>query len=361
MTTTTINSLAEIKDLRHDWNRLALAHQNPLLEFDWFECAAKCLHADDEPQVLVVSNRSGTPTAIAPLVLTNNGGSNWIQLIGSRQLYEPSGLIFDDTASLKTLLADIADLRFPVLLSRMDQQFMRRGPLAPPLVASGAWLTRPAAGSPVLDLDSDWDNFLQSMSSKRRYDYRRAKKRALQMGTVNFEVICPNRNDVDHVLTTALDVEDRSWKGSKGSSVTRNSNMYCFISKLCRRMADRGSLRVFFEYVGERPAAMALCIEDHGALWFIKIGYDEEFKSCSPGMLLLMEIVRHCCENDISRIEHLGTMDQWLTPWTSFVRPYSTLIHYPANIGGASSFVSSVSRVLVGKFWARTGKQRTVL
>ncbi len=60
---------------------------------------------------------------------------------------------------------------------------------------------------------------------------------------------------------------------------------------------------------------MQIMVEEHGALWLLKIGFDEAFARVSPGNLLLMEVIRHAAANGLERVEFLGKDAPWTAAW----------------------------------------------
>ena len=223
---------------------------------------------------------------------------------------------------------------------------------------SGIWVHRESAGTPVLELNSGWEGFYQSISSRRRYDHRRALNSATALGDVRFDVHCPTTEDASQLLDLAFEIEDRGWKGRKRSSLKQKDQLGRFFSAYALHAASQGALRLFFQNIDDKPVAMAMCIQRYDALWFLKIGYDEEYRRCSPGIIQLMNIVKYCCDNKLLRIEHLGTFEPWLSPWTTYIRPHSTHVHYPLNARGAVLLKNDLARLVSNKMSARTRSSR---
>ena len=333
-----------LQELRGDWQALAEIGQSPLLEHAWFSACADCLHADDALHVMVQYGSAGTVTAIAPLVKIKRGNTSWLEFLGSEQLYEPSGMLYRDPAALPALYRSIARARWPVLLRRLPAA--ETNALAPQRrLQSGLWLRATTAATAVLDLQDGWDAFYATLSSQRRYDHRRAGKRAAAIGKVSFQSYNPEPAAVPDLLERAFAIEDRSWKGQQGSSVLRRPQLASFFRSYGLAAAADGSLRIFFLVVDEVAVSMALCVEKYGALWFLKIGYDDTYAKCSPGMLQLMYIIEHCCNNGVTRIEHLGSFEPWLAAWTSRSQAHETYVHYPQNMTGAGLLLADAVRV----------------
>ena len=346
MTISIIEKVESMQDLRDDWSALARRRRSPLLEFEWHHSCATTLHYKDKLHIVVQRDDGGTVTAIAPLVILDKERGTWLEFLGASHLFEPAGMLFRDTHALRLLYKHVARSAYPVLLRRLPSgnSEIAYAPLC--RLQSGLWLRAESAGTPVLELKNTWQEFFESLPSKRRYDHRRALKNALALGEMCFDAHRPTAEQLPRLLDVAFDIEDKSWKGRNGSSLRRNEKLGNFFRIYATHTASLGALRIFFQHIADTPVAMAICIEEHNALWFLKIGYDEEYRQCSPGKILLMNIVEHCYERKLSRIEHLGTFEPWLSPWTSHIIPHSTYIHYPGNSAGARMLCSDLFRVI---------------
>ena len=333
-----IRDYAAFDELKDDWDLLAMPRRNPLLEFNWFRACAHELHSEQDLNVIALTDSSGNICGIAPLVKTRRHSSPWLEILGASTLFEPVGLLYRDLDALSSLYRLIARQQFPVLLNRLwatqdENSVVRQHPSL-----SGIWIKRNCRGSGILDIKSDWDGFFASLSPQRRYDHRRAVKRTKAFGVESYSVITPTLETLDQALDTAFIIEDNSWKGKQGSSIRSRPRLQSFLRRYARSSVKSGQLRVFFLYLGNRPAAMAIGINSGGALWFIKIGFDEKFRQCSPGMLLMMYAMKYSFDQGLSKIEFLGSYETWLSMWTRNIRAYSTLLHYPFSVLGIRIF-----------------------
>lgn len=352
MTVSVVRSKPDMEDLEEAWTRLANARRNPLYSYDWHSSCYETLHGNDELHVVVSRSAAGEITGIAPLVATQRGRVKWLEFIGASSLFEPCDILAADAASRQSILSKLAQSPMPVLLRRVESPSDAESSGLDKRLQSGIWLERSCAGAPELDLGVEWSTFLDNLSGKRRSDFRRATRRANTRGELKFIAEDPNADGVAHLLNLAKDIEDKSWKGRHGSSLAKNKELAAFLEKYCTQAATSGILRVFFLHVGDTPVATAVCLETFDALWFLKIGYDENYSKCSPGILLLMHIIEYACNSNIGRIEHLGSPAAWLTPWTSSIRSHSTYIHYPLNITGAALLARDSARSIGARMFS---------
>ena len=136
--------------------------------------------------------------------------------------------------------------------------------------------------SPRVDLPSDWESYLQSLSKKDRHELRRKMRRLLSSGDVRYGVAnAPDTRD--------RDVDDfirlhRLSAPEKASFMT--SEMARFFHALVNEFAPVGMLRLYFlEIDGVRSAAVVLF--DYGGDFLLyNSGYDPTSAHLSTGLLL---------------------------------------------------------------------------
>ena len=173
------------------------------------------------------------------------------------------------------------------------------------------------------------------LNAGRRSDLRRNRRRAEKLGPVRCEVLSPTPEELTPLLQAALEVEARSWKGRQGTALLRDPSRLSFFQRYARAAAEHGELRLCFLWIGERPAAMEFAVETSGSFWLFKIGYDEAFASCSPGVLLLVEVIRHAALRGLRTFEFLGGRSPGHRCGPSTSAPTCAIRVYPAGAGGA--------------------------
>ena len=104
-------------------------------------------------------------------------------------------------------------------------------------------------------------------------------------------------------------------------------------------------LRIGLLRIGDTPVAMQLGVEWGGRFWLLKIGYDEAFSRCSPGSLLMVEMVRRAAGRGLTSYELLGVSEQWTRMWTRRERPCVSLRAYPATCTGAAALATDLATV----------------
>jgi CelD/BcsL family acetyltransferase involved in cellulose biosynthesis len=317
------------------WIRLAAkAASTPMEDAIWSIACADTLDSEHPLEVVVVGGVD-RPRAVAPLC--RHGAE--LQLLGATDLHEPSDLLAEDAEALHTLTSAIADLRAPVLLHRLPAASPSIGALRWAFRPFGRVLTRNSSGHAAIRLDEEWTKPEGRLSSRRASDLRRARRRAAARGGLDVELLAPGPGEVEELLGAAFEIEARSWKGSAGTALAMDRRRGDFFRSFCGMAAERRRLRIAFLHIGGQRVAMELGLEWDSRLWLLKIGHDEGASRCSPGMLLLLEVVRAAAADGMEAVQLLGGIEPWTSMWTSDVERCVTVAAYPL---GVSSLIAAM-------------------
>lgn len=276
------------------------------------------VHGADHRVRVLTAEQDDSLCAVLPLV-QHRPGSAW-EMLGVRQLHEPTDVLGSDPDAVRRLAEELAGQRVPLRLRRLPVD----SPLLPEL--RRAWGRRavisstPANGTPTLALDPSWTSPEQHFNSGRRGDFRTARRRADRLGEVITEVLMPAPAEVDALLDELITVESAGWKRAAGTALAVQAGQQAFFRALCRYTSEEGTLRLAFLRIDGRAVAVQLAVEQAGRYSLLKIGYDEEFRRISPGNLLMLETVRWCAERGIAHYDFLGEEEPWTAMWSSSVR-----------------------------------------
>jgi CelD/BcsL family acetyltransferase involved in cellulose biosynthesis len=348
----TAEVLTRIEDLRciaADWDELAKQSGSPLLGGDWFLTCAEILCAESDLRVVVVQ-RDGTICAVAPLVVARRDGVEWLEVLGVSTLYEPSGLLYDNAESLHYLLSKIVSLRMPIALDRMPAESILEAKFREVARYRGVVFSRKTAPAAYVCTKGTWEEYFQSLSSQRRYDYQRKRKRTERFGRVGIRIERPDvRAGVPLMLEEVFRVEGAGWKGRSGSGLLANERVRKFMARYSEMACDRGTLLLCFLDVEGQPIATILGIEYAKRFWVLKIGYDEEWARCSPGIQLTMETIRYAFEQGLEAYEFLGSEEPWQSMWPRWRHELMSLVLYPMSVQGLSALGHGLRRFLTAR------------
>lgn len=332
MTIRIAHSLDALAPWKDQWDALAAAQGLPMLYYAWFLAAERHLAEPGSVRVVYVLNAEASLCAACALELRHdNRGRRSYQILGMPRLYEPSALLYRDPAAHNALIKALAGLDHPVVLARVwpDASGTDAADRRWRLSRHALVLGKHSAPSQYLELAGDYAQYHERLPSQRRYDLRRAYRRAESAGPLRCEILTPAPGDIQATLTTAFAVEALSWKGRQGCAVLANAGLREFFFTMLHALATEHRVLVALLYSDATPIAAQICLLDQQRLWLLKIGYDEAYARLSPGLILMNEVIKHSYREGFSGIEFLGSAEGWVEAWRPILRQYRLLALYP--------------------------------
>jgi CelD/BcsL family acetyltransferase involved in cellulose biosynthesis len=345
-----IGVLSDLSELAESWDQVAVGSGSPMHHYAWVSACAETLSTPSDLQVVVVGTTQ-QPAALAPLVRRRNGLPR-LELLGVPTMHEPMDLIYKEPAAAAKLAQALAQLGLPLRLERVNATSATVAALKETWRGSGVVICRPAHGCPWIALNRRWSEPEPPLAARPRSDLRRAHRHAEKIGRVRHEILAPTPRELDPLLDDAFRVEAASWKAQRGTALASDPLGGAFYRSYAAAACRAGILRVCFLRVGDRIAAMQLALECEERFWLLKIGYDEAFARCSPGMLLLRETVRHAAQRGLRSYEFLGVPEPWIRRWTPHVRPCLSIWAYPTQPWGMAALAADVMQA----GWRRVGR-----
>ncbi len=336
----------QLKRLRFDWDQLAYRFKSPLLCFDWFYCCAKTINKNDELRIIIV-RQDNEIRAVAPFYVQKQKGYDRLELIGTSSLYEPCQIIYNDKNALRYLLEIAIRQKLPISLLRIPENDDINALCQSIKVRKSLIIKKKTSPSSYIDIKGDWDLFVRQLSSNRRYDLKRKRKKAEKLGDLAIECITPAAENFDFLFNLSIEIEDSSWKGVEGSSLLKNPQLKDFFQNYCKLAAQNKILRFFFLKINEKPVSMLIAIESQQTLWILKMGYHNEVSHCSPGIQLTHASIQHCFESKLKRYEFLGSAETWQSSWPTNRHRYLTILIFPYSLRSMISLASLVSTQLL--------------
>ncbi len=199
----------------------------------------------------------------------------------------------------------------------------------------------------VVNLQRPWEQIQADWSGNHRRHMRKAERRAEASGGIQLRVyneLTPDQ--VEPLLRTGFEIEDRSWKGSESaSSVLRQPGLWEFYLDQARQLATYGHLAlVFLEYEG-KPVAFEYGWNSKGVYFSPKVGYDEAFSSISPGQLLRLKLLEQLVtQRDHVLWDFFGPLSDATSKWITGQYSISRLVVGTSPVAGRL-FMSSYKTI----------------
>jgi CelD/BcsL family acetyltransferase involved in cellulose biosynthesis len=310
----------DLRALAPHWDRLASRFSTPLLTHDWFVSAAESFHSRDRIAVFV--RKSGDDVvAIAPMLERRRFGLRSLEIIGCDQLGEPSGLLYERPSDLRCILEEIASQGLPVSIDRVSDPVLVAELSAIEGGTAGELLSS-VATSPWIRIGGPWKAYYETITSKWRSAQRRAAKKAESEGAVAFDFFSPGAGEFRELMERFVEVEGRSWKSRLGTALKTNDRLRTFFERYGGASAAKGIARFAFMRIGEKPVAAQFAVEYGRRHWLLKIGYDEQYSHCSPGILLMYAALERAFDAGLEAFEFLGSNEGWIQIWDHKLHRY---------------------------------------
>jgi CelD/BcsL family acetyltransferase involved in cellulose biosynthesis len=179
--------------------------------------------------------------------------------------------------------------------------------------------TQIAYDSPIVDLADDPAEFRRRLARGPRRELERLRRKLEREQAPSFELLAEPPDPLA-VLERGLELEQRGWKGRRGTAILSSAPTAAFYREVAAGMAAAGMLRLSTLWAGGRLLAFDYGIVSDGALWLPKGAYDEEFRRYAPGLLLLAAEIERAHELGLERVELLGSADPYKLKFASRAR-----------------------------------------
>lgn len=149
-----------------------------------------------------------------------------------------------------------------------------------------------------LDATRNADDLLRdALGPKKLKELRRQRNRLAEHGEVIF-TIATTPSEIKRDLGIFLTLEASGWKARRGTALAQNEGDATFVRRAVFDAAARGNCEIVTLHAGETPVASAIVLRHLDRAFYFKLGVDERFAKCSPGVQLTLDLTRHMCADD---------------------------------------------------------------
>lgn len=163
------------------------------------------------------------------------------------------------------------------------------------------------------------DEVMARTGSHFRANLRRRTRRLAETGPLRLRKI--DAADPEE-LGRFYDLEKRGWKGAKGTAIACDRRTLQFYGEIAAWGAKEGILSLRALMAGDSVIAMHFGLTAGGRYLLPKPAYDPAHASCSPGQILLHEVLRDSIDRGLRELDFLGPWMDWKADWTKEVRPH---------------------------------------
>ena len=178
--------------------------------------------------------------------------------------------------------------------------------------------------SPYIPLSGSWEEFQAKLPSKFKANCRRRRRKLEEKGRVTVERV-EGGLELESRLEEGFALEASGWKGQRGTAMAQDARTRGFYSELARTAAYTGRLALYYLRLDGRAVAFHYALEYGGRYFLLKPGYDESPGYCSPGQLLMEDVLRDCLARGLREFDFLGPDMTWKRDWTDQTRRHTWL------------------------------------
>jgi hypothetical protein len=128
----------------------------------------------------------------------------------------------------------------------------------------------------------------ENFDHKRRKELKRLRNRFAEQGALVSQSLSPGE-DFEPYLQDFLALEQRGWKGERGTSVSGNTGLVDALRIGLRASHEKVALRFWRITFNGAPVAALFAVVDKGHAMLGKIAYDETWSKYSPGVLIILD------------------------------------------------------------------------
>lgn len=350
-----LRTLADLEPYAEDWDDLVFgAGRLPMLSHAWLSAHLEFRQPTDRPWLCLVAVADGRLVGVLPLE------ERRVTVLGKEvvSLHQPGdghtrsidavfavGWERRAATAFREALDEAAPGWYGVELLGVEERSRMLGEaeslqgVQTVVNTSGLATVRATQGT--------WDDFfMKECSGHFRKHFRQYGRKLAKLGTVQSEFYTGAEATPEYLDRFAV-LEAAGWKGREGSAIGADPLLREFYRAVCSRLHARRVLEWHFLRVDERYVAGHFAIRSGRTLVLWKIGYDEAYAECSPGFLLIGEmLVKAFADSETDEVNFV-TDRTWLSSWRPTKARYYDVWIYPRRV-----------RSVVAGVWPKRARQR---
>jgi CelD/BcsL family acetyltransferase involved in cellulose biosynthesis len=132
-----------------------------------------------------------------------------------------------------------------------------------------------------MDLPSNWDNYLESLSTKQRHEVRRKLRRLEEAGKIEYRQV----RDTASVPATMDAFFKMFVESRRDKAAFLTGQREAFFRLLSTNMAEAGLLHLGVLELDTKPVAQIICFDYNNCVFLYNSGYNPDYVSLSAGLL----------------------------------------------------------------------------
>jgi CelD/BcsL family acetyltransferase involved in cellulose biosynthesis len=333
----TARTLAELETHRHAWNALAAAspQQLPMASYPWIASYLDNMLPQGSRWASFMAYRGDTLAGTVTVVTSTatRAGMSALALRTPRDDHTQIGDILlhsaQDLAALEALIAQVRT-EFPNAAFLEVNRFPENSPLLEALRNTALKLSRAVridSYGAYLPVPADFTAYRNGLSKNFKSNLNKATNKVAKLADVRYR-FDDGANSAEQDFADFVAAEASGWKGEQGSAISKSPMLTAFYRQLAQRLREAGWLEWQFMYGDGCTLAGNLSIRMPRSVVVWKLGYNDAYSRCSPGSMLMEELIkRESAAGKLADI-NLTTDLSWYDNWEMPRRTYYTARFY---------------------------------
>ena len=169
-----------------------------------------------------------------------------------------------------------------------------------------------------LPLEGGWDNFLAAVSSERRANIRRFRRKFESLSGARF-LVWTDAERLDEAIDRLRDLHHMRWSG-RGEHAFSSGDYISFHRQVMHACTRRGWLRLYALEVDNEIIAMYYCYSFGGRTFYFQGGFDPGFSKWGPGAVLMGYAIEHAASEGRIAFDMLRGEYEYKRQWAKEIR-----------------------------------------
>jgi CelD/BcsL family acetyltransferase involved in cellulose biosynthesis len=336
-----IDSLERFYELKQDWERLYRLREHSIFFcFEYMQTFFQVIlenFKNVRVSIFVVKDASGKIIAIFPFVLEKMRFCFFLHLkilyLKDFSLIPFNRFLIDPTVDVKHISEELIEY----LKQQKFWDILRwhHIPMDEPYFNSfyeefskNFLLETTVTETLVIDVNMPFQEYLRDHVKKKDVkEFQRQYRRLGRLGSINL-MVCTTRDSIAQGLTRFYEIEDKNWKGRRGTSLLQ-THQGVFFKKIVDLPLWDQKVHLFFLQVGHNSIAGFYAFIDEGVCYLLKAGYDETYSTYSPSTVLYYLLFERLFnEGVVHQIDFIGDFYSYERHFGSTTRKHNNVFVY---------------------------------
>ncbi len=311
-----VDTEAEFDALEEEWNRLADRTSASIFSsFDYVRLAWKHFHKPTDRLLILVFSDESSVVGIAPFCIIRSRKRGIpcrvVRFIAAWEGDRPRVLAEAGSEAeiwgrlFRSLEKEFTDWEILDLIEQPVEGLTGSGRSFLPR-SGWHWESAPDVVDYFISLDGSWDQFLGNLEKKTRKNWRLSCNRLSKApGGYGWEEISePSR--INEAIDRFIVVEKLSWKAGSKIGVAKDARHLNFYKDLVNKLSAKGQVVFDFLKIGVEDAATIISFSYGDTLYARHSAYLPAHASCSPGIIILADVLRKAFAGKWHEVDLLG-------------------------------------------------------